>query len=89
MTICVRCVVSGRVQGVFFRASTREQALKLGIQGHALNLADGRVEVLACGPPEAIDQLRQWLSKGPPAARVTAVTCEVVSEPSLSGFATG
>ncbi|MCP4288730.1 MAG: acylphosphatase [Gammaproteobacteria bacterium] len=76
MTICVRCLVSGRVQGVFFRASTREQALTLGITGYVRNLADSRVEVMACGEREAIDQLRKWLTRGPSAAQVTGVSCE-------------
>jgi len=66
--------VSGRVQGVFYRASTREQALPLGLTGYARNLPDGDVEVLACGEPGAIDALEQWLRKGPPAARVDGVT---------------
>ena len=44
-----RFLVGGKVQGVFFRASTREQALRLGLSGRAVNLADGRVEVIACG----------------------------------------
>ena len=64
MTICVKCLVSGKVQGVFFRASTREQALSLGITGYARNMADGRVEVMACGDRDAIDQLRSWLTRG-------------------------
>ncbi|MCB1831770.1 MAG: acylphosphatase [Chromatiaceae bacterium] len=76
MTICVKCLVSGRVQGVFFRASTREQALSLGITGYARNLADGRVEVMACGENSAVSQLRNWLTRGPVAAQVTAVACE-------------
>lgn len=86
MAICVRCLVSGRVQGVFFRASTRHQAEKLGITGYARNQADGRVEVLACGEPAAIDQLKAWLSKGPPNARVTGVACEPAPEQVHSGF---
>ena len=52
-----RFLISGRVQGVFFRASTREQALALGLSGVARNLADGRVEVIACGDRQAIDTL--------------------------------
>ena len=71
---CVRFMVRGRVQGVFFRASTREQALKLGVSGHAKNLADGGVEVLASGSPEALDALHKWLHVGPPSARVRAPT---------------
>ena len=52
-----RFIVTGRVQGVFFRASTREQAQHLGLRGHAKNLADGSVEVLAAGDAVAIDAL--------------------------------
>jgi acylphosphatase len=65
--------VSGRVQGVFFRASTRQRAAELGVTGHARNLPDGRVEVLACGPEHAVRQLCDWLWIGPPSAEVTRV----------------
>jgi acylphosphatase len=60
--------VSGKVQGVFFRASTREQALRLGLSGSARNLADGRVEVIAAGDDESLERLASWLQEGPPAA---------------------
>ena len=70
---CVRFVVSGRVQGVFFRASTREEALRLGLTGHARNLPDGNVEVLACGADAALAQLERWLALGPPLAQVSRV----------------
>jgi acylphosphatase len=86
--VCFRCIVAGRVQGVFLRASAREQALRLGLTGYARNLADGRVEVLACGSPEAVAQLRDWLRVGPPMAEVTGIACEAVSFQLLSGFAT-
>ncbi len=65
-----RFIVSGRVQGVFFRASTRDRALQLGLRGWARNLADGRVEVLAAGDEAALDALAAWLREGPPMARV-------------------
>ena len=65
-----RFVVSGKVQGVFFRASTRDRAQALGLRGFAKNLADGRVEVLAAGDDAAIDELAAWLREGPPMARV-------------------
>ena len=65
--------VVGRVQGVAFRAHTRTQALALGLRGHAINLADGSVEVLAIGDTDAIAQLERWLHVGPPLARVDAV----------------
>ena len=82
-------LISGRVQGVFFRQSTRRQAEPLGLAGHALNLADGRVEVVACGSPAALDQLERWLQRGPEAARVDAV--EPVEPPASvpAGFSTG
>ena len=73
MIVARRCYVSGRVQGVFFRASTRQKAIELGCAGYARNLPDGRVEVLALGEPHALDQLIQWLWKGPPAAQVSNV----------------
>ena len=67
--------MSGRVQGVFYRASTRERAQQLGCRGYARNLADGRVEVLAIGEPAAVDALVKWLWQGPPAANVQDVQC--------------
>jgi len=70
---CVRFFVSGRVQGVFFRASTAAQAQRLGVRGWASNLDDGRVEVLAIGSDAAIVELAAWLEHGPPSADVTEV----------------
>lgn len=86
---CARFRVTGRVQGVFFRASTREQALALGLVGHAMNLPDGSVEVVASGGADALDELEQWLHHGPPAARVASVTREALAEHRLDGFTTG
>lgn len=71
-----RFLVSGRVQGVGFRAATRSEALHLGLSGHARNLRDGNVEVIASGDPAAIDTLADWLRRGPPGARVDAVVRE-------------
>ena len=85
---CMLLLLDGRVQGVFFRASTREQALRLGLPGYDPNLHDGRVEVLAYGPAPALDQLCDWLRVGPPQAQVTAVASEFVPCQSLSGFST-
>ena len=65
-----RFLVSGKVQGVWFRASARDQAVSLGLRGYARNLPDGRVEVLAVGDEAAIDELAAWLRQGPPLARV-------------------
>ena len=61
---------------MFYRASTRARAETLGVTGHARNLPDGRVEVLACGTPEAVDALCAWLWQGSPASHVSAVEIE-------------
>lgn len=65
-----RFLVEGKVQGVFFRASTKAEAERLGLRGYARNLADGRVEVVATGKPKALLALTRWLYRGPPQARV-------------------
>ena len=78
MTICRRCVISGRVQGVWFRASTRQQAKQLGLSGYAHNLPNGQVEVLACGEEGALQTLQKWLWQGPEKAQVKDVYCESV-----------
>ena len=84
---CIHCIVSGRVQGVFFRASTREQALSLGLSGEVRNLPDGRVAVTACGSQAALESLQQWLRAGPPQAAVSGVQCEACAEETgISGF---
>lgn len=86
-TECYRFSVNGRVQGVHFRQSTCDQARRLGLQGWVRNLADGRVEGLALGAPAALDQLRQWLLQGPPAARVDALDWQAAEpSPGLQGF---
>ena len=69
-----RFIVRGKVQGVWFRASTRDEAVRVGLAGHARNLADGSVDVLAIGETDAIDALARWLQVGPPLARVDAVS---------------
>jgi len=86
--VCFRCLVAGRVQGVFFRAAAREQAQRLGLTGYAQNLPDGRVEVLACGEPDLVGQFREWLRIGPPGAEVTGVACEPDTFQHPSGFDT-
>lgn len=81
-------IVSGKVQGVFYRGSTREKALALGLVGYAKNLANGSVEVLAQGNEVALDAMEQWLWQGPSAAHVTQVTRKPVERDALHGFAT-
>lgn len=85
----VRFLVSGKVQGVFFRASTRNEALRLGLNGYARNLADGRVEVVAEGRLEALRELEQWLWQGPPAAQVDDVARGEYLQTIANGFAVG
>lgn len=81
--------VTGKVQGVFFRASTREQAVRLGLRGYARNLADGGVEVLAVGEPGSIDALARWLQRGPPHAHVDHVARQDADASEAgAGFAT-
>jgi len=86
---CRRFLIRGRVQGVWFRASTRDEARRLGLAGHAVNLPDGRVEVLACGNDAALDALAAWLRRGPPLAEVEDVLSEHLAERPLAGFTTG
>jgi acylphosphatase len=71
--LCLRCFVTGRVQGVGFRYATARKADALGVTGYARNLPDRRVEVLACGEEKAVTALRDWLWQGPPMARVSDV----------------
>ncbi len=77
-TLCLRCYVSGRVQGVGFRYATADQALNLGVTGYVRNLPDRRVEVMACGEERAVNALRNWLWQGPQLARVSDVRCDTL-----------
>lgn len=79
-----RIVISGRVQGVFFRASAYDQALYYGIKGWVRNRPDGKVEILAEGEAKNLDAFIQWCYQGPPAARVTDV--QVFWEPYQGEF---
>lgn len=69
----IHCLVRGRVQGVFFRASTQREAKRLGLTGWAKNLADGTVEVVAEGEDDSLKEFLGWLQRGPTAARVERV----------------
>jgi len=81
----VHAWISGRVQGVFYRASTHEKATSLGLKGWVKNLPDGRVELVAEGPPDKIEELLEWCQQGPPGARVTDI--EVKHEKPTGEFA--
>ena len=90
MDAAARFVISGKVQGVFFRASAREQAQQLGLRGRARNLPDGRVEVRAAGAADAVEALGRWLQHGPPHARVEHVEREAIDPASCDeGFQIG
>ena len=81
-----RFTIKGRVQGVWFRDSTRKVAESLGISGHAINLSDGNVEVFACGDEAALDQLAAWLQDGPRMAKVTHVIDDDAAWEDVQGF---
>jgi acylphosphatase len=76
--IGMHCFVSGKVQGVWFRVSTQDQANDLGLTGWVRNVSDGRVEVLACGERDKLEKLYAWLKEGPELAKVTDVTYEEI-----------
>jgi acylphosphatase len=82
-----RATVHGRVQGVWYRASTAERAQDLGLRGHARNLEDGTVEVLAIGPAPAVDELLEWLWQGPPLAKVTRVEVQEIDADAVAAAA--
>lgn len=82
-----RFVVAGRVQGVYFRQSTCDRAMALGLHGWVRNRMDGAVEGVAAGDDPALEVFRSWLAKGPPAARVTSVEWVAVEDEGHTGFA--
>lgn len=82
-----RFLVSGRVQGVFFRASTKAQAHALGLVGHVRNLDDGSVEVVASGSTQALASLQRWLHEGPANACVESVVREDIATQTHDDFA--
>lgn len=82
----LRCLVEGKVQGVFFRGATQKQAYRLGLKGWVRNLPDGRVEAVFEGQPESLERMVAWLHQGPPMAEVAKVErCEEPEE-GLVGF---
>ncbi len=82
----IRLIIKGKVQGVYYRQSTREKAQQLGITGTVKNLADETVEILACGTPEQLQQLKEWCRQGPTRALVTDVLEEVLPHQEFYGF---
>lgn len=86
--ICKLCRVTGHVQGVFYRASTQQQANELKVTGYAMNRTDKSVEVLACGKEDDVTALCNWLHEGPAYARVEKVVCADHELMSLAHFDT-
>ncbi len=83
----VHAVVSGKVQGVFFRDSTRIEAERLGLSGWVRNKGDGSVEALISGQESKVDQMVKWLYQGSPMSKVSGVEVEVAASPgNLDGF---
>lgn len=80
-------LVSGKVQGVWFRAGTQEEAKRLGLTGWARNLPDGRVEVMVFGDAENLEQLHEWLKIGSEKAKVDDVTQDEIAWQSHERFA--
>lgn len=77
MKKCLRCLIRGRVQGVFFRQSTLKEAERLGVAGWVRNTPTGEVECLLYGEETAVNNLYHWLEQGPPLARVVAIHKEI------------
>ncbi len=81
-------LVSGKVQGVFFRSNTKQQAEELGLSGYVRNLEDGRVKIVARGDRKNVDRLVEWAKEGPAQARVDEIKVKNVADSSgsLDGF---
>jgi acylphosphatase len=73
MLVTYSIIVSGKVQGVFYRQNTKEKAITIGITGTVENLSTGQVKIIATGTKEQIEVLINWCKQGPPKAKVTAV----------------
>ncbi len=83
---CRHFLVTGSVQGVFYRAATQETARRLGLTGWVRNLADGSVELVACGDAKKLKELERWLWQGPPRARVAQVQAIDVDAQTFTDF---
>jgi acylphosphatase len=84
---CLRLLISGRVQGVWFRESMRQEALKQGVTGWVRNLPDGKVESVVCGEDGPVRHLLDWAGRGPPLARVTGMeVTEITGENVFPSF---
>jgi len=75
VSTCKRCLVDGRVQGVFYRSNTYSKAVEIGVTGWVRNLDDGRVEVCIQGTQDKVEAMVDWLWEGAPHSRVVSVQC--------------
>ncbi len=83
----VHLLISGKVQGVFYRATAAQLAQKLGLSGWVRNLPDGRVEAFVQGEEDGVEEFVRWCWKGPPAARVLDIqVAPMAVDPNLGGF---
>jgi len=84
MNANVHVLISGRVQGVFFRASTKQKAEQLGLKGWVRNTSDGNVEAIFEGPEDVINEMIEWCHRGPPLSKVTNV--EIKKQKATNAF---
>lgn len=85
--VCIHCVVSGLVQGVFYRSNTEKEANKLGLTGWVKNLSNGDVEAVINGDEEKVDAMLEWMYQGPTMARVDNIAVTRVNpEENYSSF---
>ena len=82
----ISITVSGLVQGVYYRQSTKEKALELGISGIVKNLPDGNVHILATGTAHQLEELVHWCKQGPPHAQVRSVAVEPLEKQVFMSF---
>lgn len=82
----IHCIATGRVQGVNYRAATRDMANHLGLTGWVRNTPDGNVEITATGPEAVLRKLIEWCRHGPPHASVSDLRTERLPETSFTGF---
>jgi acylphosphatase len=81
--------ISGKVQGVYFRASSQQMAIEYSVSGYARNLTDGDVEVLLCGEKKNVDKMLRWLNHGPSSAKVSQVKSKQIPWQEHNHFSIG
>lgn len=88
MTTARHYLITGRVQGVWYRRTCQQQAVQFGLTGWVRNLRDGRVEAVACGDASTLAEFENWLRVGPPVARVDSVQIGETAAPGCATFET-